>query len=113
MKQLLVFNNVGALDNFPGNRALFKYKQKITGSTGVFDTKAAQIVVWLTCLSNFWRTLEMPLITCEINFILTWSTNCVISSAAVNQNTTFLIIYKKHYVPVVTLLTNYNAELLQ
>ena len=45
MKQLLVFNNVGALDNFPGNRALFKYKQKITGSTGVFDTKAAQIVV--------------------------------------------------------------------
>ena len=30
-------------------------------------------------LSNFCRTLEMPLINCEINFIRTWSANCVIN----------------------------------
>ena len=29
-------------------------------------------------LSNFWRTLEMPLINCEINLDLNWSRNCVI-----------------------------------
>ena len=29
-------------------------------------------------LSNFWRTLDMPLINCEINLILTWSKNCVL-----------------------------------
>ena len=28
-------------------------------------------------LSNFWRTLEMTLINCEVNLILTWSANCV------------------------------------
>ena len=27
----------------------------------------------LKYLSNFWRTLEMPLIKCEVNFFLTWS----------------------------------------
>ena len=33
----------------------------------------------------------MPLINCEINLILTWSANCVISNATVNQGTTFAI----------------------
>ena len=32
-------------------------------------------------LSNFWRSLEMPLINCEINLILICSTECVISGA--------------------------------
>ena len=36
----------------------------------------------LKYLGNFWRTLEMPLINCEFDLILTWSTDCVISSAA-------------------------------
>ena len=43
----------------------------------------------LTCLSNFGRTPEMPLINCEINLILTWSANCVISE--VNRAITFTI----------------------
>ena len=54
--------------------------------------------------NNFWRTLEMSLITCEINLILTWSANCVIVSTAVaNQGSTFTITYTKCYVPVGTL----------
>ena len=34
----------------------------------------------LKYLSNFWRTLDIPLINCEINLILTWSENCVLKS---------------------------------
>ena len=29
-------------------------------------------MVPLKYLSNFWRTLEMPLINCEVNLKLTW-----------------------------------------
>ena len=45
-----------------------------------------EMTVPLKHLSNFWRTLEMPLINCEINLILTWSTDFVISSATGKQN---------------------------
>ena len=53
----------------------------------------------------------MPLINCEINLILTWSEDCVISSAT--GTTKFEITYTKLYVPVVTLSTQDNAKLLQ
>ena len=62
-------------------------------------------------LSSFWRTLEKPLINCELNLILTWSANCVISER--NRQTTFTIIDTKLYVPVVTLSTQDNTKLLQ
>ena len=66
----------------------------------------------LKYLSNFWRTLEMFLINCELNLILTWSANCVIVSTAVeNQVKTFAITDTT--VPVVTLSTQDNAKLLQ
>ena len=41
------------------------------------------MMVPLKCLINFCRTLEMPLINCEINLILTWSANCCIVSTNV------------------------------
>ena len=55
----------------------------------------------------------MPLINCEINPILTWSINCVISSATATQATTFAITDTKLCVPLVTLLTNDDAKILQ
>ena len=64
-------------------------------------------------LSNFWRTLEMPLINCESNLILTSSANCVISNAAANQATAFDIADTKRFVPVVTLSIDDNAKLWQ
>ena len=74
------------------NSKLLKYKQKITGATGDKGTKNVEIMVPLKYLSNFWRTLEMPLINCKINLILTWSKNCVIASnTAANEETTFTI----------------------
>ena len=53
----------------------------------------------------------MPLINCEVNLILTWSKDCVISSAT--GETKFKITETKLYVPVVTLSTQDNAKLLQ
>ena len=60
-----------------------KSKIKITGKTPTAgNTKDVGIKqVPLKHLSNFWRTLEMLLINCEVNVILTWSPTCVISSA--------------------------------
>ena len=106
-------NDAGAPVNFPGNSASFKFKQKITASTGDDGTKNVEIMAPLKYLSNFWSTLEMPLINCEINLILTWSVNCAISDAAAYQATTFTITDTKLYVPAVTLSTDDNAKLLQ
>ena len=53
----------------------------------------------------------MLLINCAINFILTWSEVCVISSAT--EPTKFKITYTKLYVSVVTLSTQDNTKLLQ
>ena len=48
----------------------FKSKIKITGKTlARGNMKIAEIIVPLKCLSNFWKTLEMPLINCEVNLI--------------------------------------------
>ena len=65
---------------FPETVLSFKFKQKITGSTGDDGTKAVEIMVPLKYSSNLWRTLEMPLNICEINLNLTWSVNFVISN---------------------------------
>ena len=88
----------------------FKFKLKITGRTENDGTKDVEIMVPLKYLSNFWRTLEMPLINCEVNLILTWSSGCVLISTAIqNQNATFAITDTKRYVPVVTLSTQENT----
>ena len=55
----------------------------------------------------------MSLINCEINLILTWSTNCVTSSVDANQTAKFAITDTRSNVPIVTLLTQDNAKLLQ
>ena len=71
-------------------------------------------MVPLKYLSNFWRTLEMPLINCEVILILTWSSNCVlIATNNQNQAATFEITDTKLYVPVVTLSTQENIKFLQ
>ena len=50
----------------------FKSKIKITAKTpNNGNEKDVEIMVPLKYLSNFSRTLEMPLINCEVNLILT------------------------------------------
>ena len=125
-KQQEVYGNIVKiyqLENANGDIAIFaennttdsfKFKAKITGQTGNNGTKDVEIIVPLKYLSNFWRTLEMPLINCEVNLILTWSSSCVLIATAIqNQNATFAITDTKLYVPVVTLSMQENTKFLQ
>ena len=89
----------------------FKLKVKITVNTpAAGNTKDLEIIVPSKHLSNFWRTLEMPLINCEVNLILTRSKYCVITNSTGEGK--FAIADTKLYVPVVTLSTK-NEKLLQ
>ena len=94
------------------NSESFKSKVKITGKTpNNGNTKDVEIIVPLKYLSNFWRTLEIPLINCEANLILAWSKDCVITNST--DEGKFAITETKLYVPVVTLSTKDNEKLLQ
>ena len=42
--------------------------------------KKIEIAVPLKHLRNFWKTLDIPLINCEVSLALSWSVNCVITS---------------------------------
>ena len=56
----------------------------------------------------------MPLINCEVNLILRWSSSCVLIGTSIpNQNATFAITDTKLYVPVVTLSTQESTKFLQ
>ena len=96
---------------------------------GNLTKNGVKIVVPLTYLSNFWRSLNIPLINCEIELILTWFTNCVLISKATREandgtnsvvqkidnpeNAILEITDTKLYVPVVTLSKENDAKLLE
>ena len=81
----------------------------------------AEVAVPLKYLSNFWKSLDSPLLNCEIELDLSWSRYCVISEIsrtskavpntnlvryevkATTNSATFQINNAKLYVPVVTL----------
>ena len=105
-KDIPTVDNNNAIVNFTNNNLTdsFNFKVKMAGQTGYNGTKNVEIMVPLKYLSNFWRTLDMPSISCEITLMLTWSASCVIVSTDVaDQNATFAITDTKLYVPVVTL----------
>ena len=115
-KDIPARNNNNRIVDFTGGNLTnsFNFKVKFTGQTGDDGTKNVEIMVPLKYLSNFWRILEMPLINCEVNLILTWSSACVIvSTNNANQNATFEVTDTRLYVPIVTLSTQENAKLLQ
>ena len=97
-------------DNLADSQS-FKSKVKITGNTpNNGNTKNVEIVVPLKYFRYFWRTLEMSLINCEVNLILTWSSTYVIN----NSTGIFTIADTKRYLPFVTTLsTQDNTKLLQ
>ena len=83
----------------------------------------------LKYLSNFGRSLNIPLINCKLELILTWFKNCGLISKATREanydadlivrkiddpeNATFQITDTKLYVPVVTLLKENDTKLLE
>ena len=74
------------------NSNTFKYKNKITGNTYNVDagaqgydvnkngTQEVELAIQLKYLGNFWRALNIPLISCEVSLELKWDKNCIITS---------------------------------
>ena len=92
-------------DNAPS----FKYKANLIGNTENNGTKnGVKIAVPLKYLSNFWRSLEMPLINCKVELSLKWYERCLLTIA---NTATFKITDAKLYVPIVTLSAEDNAKL--
>ena len=92
-------------DNTPS----FKYKASLIGNTENNGTKnGVKIAVPLKYLSNFWRSLEMPLINCKVELSLKWYERCLLTAAT---TATFTITDAKLYVPIVTLTVEDNSKL--
>ena len=117
------------------NSNSFKYKNKIIGNTYNIDataanydankegTKTIELAIPLKYLGNFWRALNIPLISCEVSLELKWNKNCVITSLERRQvgarprnnaptGATLAINDCKLYVPVVTLSKDDEIKLL-
>ena len=101
------FNGANATDSY-------NFKTKIADQTGDDGRiNNAEIMVSVKYLSNLQRTLEIPLINCEVELILTWSANSVIIYTDVpDQVPTFEITETNLYVLAVTLSTQDKAKLL-
>ena len=89
------------------------YKSKLISGTDDNNVNNVKLVVPLKYVSNFFRSLEMPLVNCKIDLELPWHKDCMISSAnaAAGQVVSFMITNTKLYVPVVTLSTRENTNL--
>ena len=114
-KEIPAINSAGNIVDFNGANATdsFNFKTKVIGQINNDGRIDVEIMVPLKYLSNFWRTLEMPLINCEVELVLEWSANCVIIYTNIaNQVLTFTIAKANLYVFVVTLSTQDNAKLL-
>ena len=113
-----IFSNANVTND--NNAPSFKYKANLIGNTENNGIKnGVKIAVPLKYLSNFWRSLEMPLINCKVELSLKWIQNCILTSAAIGANAkatgadsaTFKITDAKLYVPIVTLKTEHNTKL--
>ena len=127
-----VFNNIRAV-----NSSTFTYKNKIIRNTYNVDAGAAgydankngtqlvELAIPLKYLGNFWRALNIPLISCEVSLELKWNKNCIITSLeqrelaalAVGRDgaptgATLAISDCKLYVPVLTLSKDNEIKLL-
>ena len=127
------------------NSESFNYKTSITGNTYNVDEKITdddgnevdnpnydankvgknetEVVIPLKHLSNFWRSLNILLINCEVELMVTWSKSCVLADVTVNAAANpaivastgleFEITDTKFYVPVVTLSKENDIKLLE
>ena len=71
-------NNFNYIKVVNSNR--FNYKNKIINNTNNAGTKDIELAIPLKYLGNFWRSLNIPLISCEVSLELKWDKNCVITS---------------------------------
>ena len=96
------------------NSSSLKYKISLLGNSVVANNIAiinVKVVVPLKYLSNFFRSLEMPLINYKIKLNLTWKKECVLSTD--EGNAEFIVNNTKMYVPVVTLSKEVNKDFIE
>ena len=92
-------------DNAPS----FKDKANLIGNTEANGTKnGVKIAVPLKYLSNFWRSLEMPIIISKVELPLKWYERCLLTATT---TATFRIADAKLCVPIVTLSIEDNSKL--
>ena len=96
------------------NSSSLKYKISLLGNSVVANNiakRSVKVVVPLKYLSNFFRSLEMPLINCKIKLNLTWKKECVLSTD--DGNAVFIINDTKMYVLVATLSKEDNKDFIE
>ena len=96
------------------NSSSFKYKVNLLGNPvldGAVAKRSVKVVVPLKYLSNFFRSLELPLINCKIKLNVTWKKEFVLSTDA--GDAVFIINDTKMYVPVVTLSKEDNKDFIE
>ena len=96
------------------NSSSLKYKISLLGNPVVANNIArinVRVVVPSKYLSNFFRSLEMPLINCKIKLNLKWKKECVLSTD--DGNAVFIINDTNLYVPVVTLSKEDNKDFIE
>ena len=100
----------------------FKYKVNLLGNPDVVNNiarKNVKTVVPIKYLSNFFRSLEMPLINCKNKLNLTWKKECVLSTdndvpaPNLDNNPVFIMNDTKLYVPVVTLSKEDDKDFIE
>ena len=98
-----------SLWNFKRDTNTNKYKSNLIGNTEDDGTKnGVKIAIPVKYLSNFRRSLEMPLINCKVELSLKWYETCLLTTAT---TATFIITDAKLYVPIVTLSVEDNSKL--
>ena len=112
-------------DPLSSNSESFKYKANIVGKTPENNDSLTNVklVIPLKYLSNFWGSLNIPLLNCEVELILTWSKKCVLSDMTVDAaadlaivappGAKFKITDTKLYVPVTLSKENHTKPLEQ
>ena len=114
------------------NSESFDYKANFMENGVAHDNLTkndVKVVVPLKHLSNFWRHLDIPLINCEVELILTWFKNCVLIDKSTREanydadpdvyeidnpeNGTFKITDVKLFVPFVTLSKENDIQILE
>ena len=105
------------IDDLTSNNSdSFKYKVNLLGNPNTvapdgISRLSVKVVVPLKYLSNFFRSLEMPLINCKVKLNLTWKKECVLSTGA--GEAVFIINDTKLYIPVVTLSKEDNKDFIE
>ena len=81
-------NNNNNIIDFPtnnNNNTSFRFEEQKSGQTGNGGTKDVAVMVPLKDLSNFWKTLEIPLINCEPWLQLKWSKNYILVAGTASK----------------------------